>query len=141
MAANDRQIGGTHYRTACAVQHWDWVMSNGLEYAEGCASKYLTRWRQKDGLQDLRKAEHFISKMFERVPLGLAPVPFAQFAQANAIPPRERYIIRLLSMYRTSLCSVLLIEARCAVNELIAEAEEEEYDSTAEPWSRGYVYQ
>ena len=58
------QIGGTHYQHQ-SFQHWDFatevVKSN--DYLKGCASKYLVRWRDKNGLEDLRKALSYINKL------------------------------------------------------------------------------
>ncbi len=61
---NSRQIGGDHY--AKEWQHWDFVEDWGLGYLECVATKYLCRWRQKDGLKDLEKALHYIDKLIDR---------------------------------------------------------------------------
>ena len=61
--ANDMQVGGSHY--AAAYQHWDLVEDWGVGYLEGCATKYLTRWRKKNGVQDLEKALHYATKLLE----------------------------------------------------------------------------
>jgi hypothetical protein len=37
----------------------------GNRYLESQVSKYLTRWRKKNGLQDLEKAQHFLLKLIE----------------------------------------------------------------------------
>lgn len=63
-SANAEQVGGTHYRDQ-AVQPWDFIARNGIGYLEGCAIKYLSRWRQKGGVADLRKARHYIDKLIE----------------------------------------------------------------------------
>lgn len=34
-------------------------------YLEGCAQKYLWRWEQKNGKQDLEKAVEYLSKLIE----------------------------------------------------------------------------
>ena len=62
--ANDRQVGGTHYKGA-ALQHWDWVGELGLTYLEGCATKYVIRARKKNGAEDLAKARHYLEKLKE----------------------------------------------------------------------------
>jgi hypothetical protein len=64
MKANDRQEGGSHYRKL-GIQHWDYVVANGIPYLEACAIKYLTRWRDKGGIEDLKKARHYIDKLIE----------------------------------------------------------------------------
>ena len=57
--ANSKQVGGTHYADM-KIQPFDFIHANGIPFAEGCAIKYLCRWRNKGGLQDLEKAKHFI---------------------------------------------------------------------------------
>jgi hypothetical protein len=63
MAANDKQVAGDHYRKG-EVQHWDWAQH--IPYLEGCATKYIARHADKNGLQDINKALHFIQKLVER---------------------------------------------------------------------------
>ena len=60
QSANDRQVGGEHYKTG-GDQHWDLF---GLDYLIGYATKYM-RWRKKGGIQDLEKAIHVIEKIKE----------------------------------------------------------------------------
>lgn len=63
MAANDKQVGGQHY--AATYQHWDWAWDTGMGYLPGSITKYVSRWRKKNGLQDLQKALHFAEKYYE----------------------------------------------------------------------------
>jgi hypothetical protein len=63
MSANDKQIGGNHYKTL--IEPWDAILSWKLGYLDGSAVKYLSRWRKKGGVDDLRKAIHFIEKLIE----------------------------------------------------------------------------
>ena len=62
-AANNRQVGGSHY--AGTYQHWDFVRELLLDYWQGCATKYISRWRKKNGVEDLKKAVHYIDKRAE----------------------------------------------------------------------------
>jgi hypothetical protein len=64
MNANEKQIGGDHYKTK-AIQPWDYIASNGLGYFEGNIVKYVTRWRDKGGVADLEKAQHYLQKLLE----------------------------------------------------------------------------
>jgi hypothetical protein len=64
LTANLTQVGGEHYRRQ-KIQHWDFVVANGLGYLEGCATKYICRHREKNGKQDLLKAIHYIQKIIE----------------------------------------------------------------------------
>ena len=61
--ANDSQVGGHHYRTS--IQHWDFVAANDLDYFQGQITKYVTRWKKKNGIDDLYKARHFLQKYIE----------------------------------------------------------------------------
>lgn len=62
--ANSIQHGGIHYRLE--YQHWDWATDVGMHYLIGCATKYITRWRKKNGVEDLNKAIHYLQKAQER---------------------------------------------------------------------------
>jgi len=61
--ANARQVGGEHYKNP--IQHWDWVASNDLDYFQGQITKYVARWKLKNGVEDLNKALHFLEKYIE----------------------------------------------------------------------------
>jgi hypothetical protein len=67
--ANDVQIAGTHYKDK-AIQPWDYIVANELGYLEGNIVKYVSRWRDKGGLDDLKKAQHYLSKLIEVVEDG-----------------------------------------------------------------------
>lgn len=64
--ANEKQIGGKHYKRDGGEEHWDRVYRlYGRGYFVGCATKYLERYQDKAGKQDLEKAIHFIEKLIE----------------------------------------------------------------------------
>lgn len=63
--ANESQVGGTHYQTEFGRQHWDVVADFGLDYFQGQITRYLFRWRKKNGIEDLKKARHFLDKYIE----------------------------------------------------------------------------
>jgi len=65
-AANDRQVGGDHYQNK-AIQPWDYIVANNLGYLEGNVVKYVSRWKEKHGLEDLKKARHYLDKLIETV--------------------------------------------------------------------------
>lgn len=62
--ANQRQVGGAHYGLK-GFQHWDMVALFKLDYFQGQITKYVMRWKNKNGLQDLQKAQHFLEKYIE----------------------------------------------------------------------------
>lgn len=64
MAAISEQVGGSHYKDM-AIQPVEYIHRNGLGFIEGCVVKYVTRWRAKGGVEDLKKARHFLDLLIE----------------------------------------------------------------------------
>lgn len=58
------QVGGGHYK-GMAIQPVEYIHANSIGFCEGCAIKYLSRWQDKGGIEDLRKAAHFIELLIE----------------------------------------------------------------------------
>ncbi len=63
MGANDKQVSGSHYQTE--MQPWDFIVANNLGYLEGNVVKYISRYRNKNGIEDLHKAQHYLDKLIE----------------------------------------------------------------------------
>ena len=71
MNARKTQIGGSHYASK-AVQPWDamaaWMTPEQFEgYLRGAAIKYLARYPDKGGLEDVKKARHYLDKLIEHL--------------------------------------------------------------------------
>ncbi|MHB8413904.1 MAG: DUF3310 domain-containing protein [Acidiferrobacteraceae bacterium] len=64
MSANKRQVAGVHYKNL-DPQPWDVVHKWNLGFFEGNVIKYIARWRNKGGLEDLEKAKHYLDKLLE----------------------------------------------------------------------------
>jgi len=66
-SANARQVGGSHYSAHGRpdLQHWDVVDIFNLDYFQGNITKYVFRWRDKNGVEDLIKARHYLDKYIE----------------------------------------------------------------------------
>jgi len=62
--ALDKQVAGDHYKSL-AIQPVEFIYANGIGYFEGNVIKYVTRWRQKNGIADLEKAKHYIELLIE----------------------------------------------------------------------------
>jgi hypothetical protein len=110
--ANKQQVGGTHYKTD--YEHWDLMLSQnrGIDYLIGQATKYVSRWRKKNGMQDLQKALHFVNKLIEnRSDVSFSHFDFrdggqfhfdtiardvTRFAQCNGLTDQERDFCILL---------------------------------------------
>lgn len=63
-AALNQQVAGTHYKDL-KIQPVEYCHANGIPFIEGNVIKYVTRWRDKGGIEDLRKARHFIDLLIE----------------------------------------------------------------------------
>lgn len=64
MSALDKQVGGKHY-AGMAIQPMEYSMLNKLDACQHTAIKYITRFREKGGLEDLDKAIHCIEMLKE----------------------------------------------------------------------------
>ena len=109
MRANEHQVSGSHYKNAAGIQHWDLSLKLNLPYLESCSTKYVTRWRKKDGLRDLQKSLHYLNKLEEfrfdnphtlpkriQQELPYIRAQVAEMARANDLNDIERaYIERL----------------------------------------------
>lgn len=107
---NKSQVGGSHYRSE--YQHWDWVIDIQLGYLESAATKYLTRWKEKNGLQDIRKSIHYIEKLISSYDekgyrrtywdmIGAAEIKGLtnRFAEKNNLDPDEKNIFFEIAMW------------------------------------------
>ena len=65
MSAKDYQIGGEHYKSK-GIQPIEYIMANELDFCEGNVIKYVSRWRHKNHLEDLLKAQHYLEFLIER---------------------------------------------------------------------------
>ena len=102
MTQHVEQVGGSHYQAP--YQHWDWVAETGLGYLEGNATKYLARFRKKQGRQDLEKAGSYVQKLLAvpglvpaRERLGYSPERLARFLRSASLTdvPEARLIVAL----------------------------------------------
>ena len=58
------QIAGSHYKGK-KIQPVEYIHANNLNFLEGCIVKRITRWRDKDGFQDLEKIKHEVDLLIE----------------------------------------------------------------------------
>ena len=55
----EKQVGGSHYNNK-AIQPIDYILENKLGYCEGNVIKYVTRHKDKNGPEDIKKAIHYL---------------------------------------------------------------------------------
>lgn len=62
--AKDKQIGGSHYKDM-KIQPVEFIVQNNIGYIEGNIIKYVCRYKNKNGIQDLEKAKHYLEMLIE----------------------------------------------------------------------------
>lgn len=64
MSALDTQEGGSHYKHL-GIQPVQFIHGNQIPYLEGNVIKYVVRHRMKNGIEDLKKAKHYLDILIE----------------------------------------------------------------------------
>jgi hypothetical protein len=140
MTANERQVGGQHYKTE--YEHWDLAVIIPIHYLEATATKYVSRWRKKHGIEDLQKAGHYLDKLIEVADYKLERnltkseigAEVNRYSLANGLTVLEEEFIVCLSTYETSID---LHHAQCILEEIITEAELEIAKRDSDPFYPG----
>ena len=47
------------------IECWDYIVSHEMNYLQGNIIKYVTRYKHKNGLEDLKKAQAYLNKLIE----------------------------------------------------------------------------
>lgn len=90
MSANQIQVGGEHYMNK-KIQPWDFIAANDLGYLEGCVVKYVSRHKEKNGVEDLEKARHYLQKLIEiHSPVAEAVEPAHVELVVPVVQPKRR---------------------------------------------------
>ena len=64
MKSLETQIAGQHYKNQ-KIQPIEYILENKLPFIEGNIVKYITRWREKGGIEDLKKVKHYVEILME----------------------------------------------------------------------------
>lgn len=64
MSALEKQVDGNHYKDM-AIQPIIYIYANEIPFIEGNVIKYVSRWKNKNGIKDLEKARHLIDMLIE----------------------------------------------------------------------------
>lgn len=64
MKALKNQVGGEHYKDY-VIQPIEFIYYNNIPFLEANVIKYIVRWQEKNGVQDLEKAKHYIDLLIE----------------------------------------------------------------------------
>lgn len=63
-SAFTEQVGGNHYKKT-KLQPMDYITANKLGFVEGSVVKYITRYADKGGAEDLKKIIHYTRMLLE----------------------------------------------------------------------------
>lgn len=64
MSALNTQIGGSHYKDL-PIQPVEFIERNNLGFCAGNVIKYVCRYKNKNGIEDLKKAKHYLELLIE----------------------------------------------------------------------------
>jgi len=64
--ALDTQIGGNHYKDM-KIQPVEFILANGLGFCEGNVIKYISRYKNKNGIEDLEKVKHYVELLIDEL--------------------------------------------------------------------------
>lgn len=127
MNVNDYQVGGDHYRVnGVEYQHWDLAADLGFDYFQGVITKYLDRWKFKNGAEDLKKAQHYLAKYLtlpERHLKAWSPEPgilVDRFINGRGYDETQSTIFRAIAMSHYYTDPELLVKAASALGNYIA---------------------
>jgi hypothetical protein len=64
MKSYKKQVGGSHYKKY-QIQPIEFIVKNNIGFVEGNIIKYILRFKEKGGVQDLLKAKHYIELLID----------------------------------------------------------------------------
>jgi len=67
--AKEKQIGGSHYKKH-AIQPYTFITKNKLSFFQGNVIKYVCRYKDKNGIEDLKKIIHYCELEIEEIKDG-----------------------------------------------------------------------
>lgn len=62
-SALDKQVGGSHYKKK--IQPLEYAFHNNFDGFQTKILKYIDRWKDKGGIEDLEKAQHVLEMYIE----------------------------------------------------------------------------
>tara|TARA_R110001599_G_scaffold33832_3_gene108826 strand:+ start:13724 stop:14125 length:402 start_codon:yes stop_codon:yes gene_type:complete len=131
LTARNYQVGGNHY-SKMIIQPFEFTAANDLGGIEHTIVKYSSRWREKGGVDDLRKARHCLEFLVESAP-GLVAlrenrpafqpaITADQYCTANQLGPLETEVVRRIYFWAHNRQVSGLYACGRYLDQLIAEA-------------------
>ena len=60
-----KQVGGAHY-SIMSIQPIEYIAANNMGFCEGNVVKYVSRYKEKNGVEDLEKAKHYLQILIDK---------------------------------------------------------------------------
>jgi len=125
MGALEEQIGGKHYK-GMLLQPMEFSVKNGWDAAAHTALKYLSRFKKKNGYQDLEKAQHCLKLRAELMPFdnwqrrrSTLPISMAHYVEKNKYDGLHAVALFKLELYVLNNHELAYRDVMRAVEELI----------------------
>ena len=61
-----KQVGGDHYGKG-GISPIEYIFANNMNFAEGNIVKYVTRYKYKNGKEDIKKVIHYAEMLLEQL--------------------------------------------------------------------------
>ena len=62
----EKQIGGSHYKSF-NIQPYEFISKNNLSFFQGNVVKYVCRYQNKNGIEDLEKIIHYCELEIKKI--------------------------------------------------------------------------
>jgi len=66
ICPQDKQIGGNHYKSF-HIQPYEFISKNNLSFFQGNVVKYVCRYLNKNGVEDLKKIIHYCQLEIKKI--------------------------------------------------------------------------
>lgn len=141
--ALDVQIAGSHYK-GMAIQPMEFSMANNWDACAHTILKYLSRHKQKSGLEDLRKARHCVDlrlQLHVTNPGLKESVGMDAFCRANGLPAAEERVLLKLETWVSTDSAADGHRLAICLDDLIAQYEDARMDNIIRNGNDGLPYQ
>ena len=110
MINKDKEVGGDHY-SKMKIEPIELIEALDLDFIQGCIVKYVSRYKFKNGIEDLRKALHYArirtTPGYTRPEKNVSKSEYGainMYCESNDISAEENLIIKFASRNKFEDC-------------------------------------
>lgn len=137
-----QQVAGNHYRNM-KIQPMEFSMANGWDACAHTALKYLSRYPNKGGVEDLRKAEHTVRLRQELggvLPYRASLITAQEYCAANDLNLQQTAMIALLERIVNHCLTTTSAELLRLIRHVIEDLEDERINAIGQNGNGGEHY-